>query len=470
VLEDGTRVAVKAVAVGTREEAERMLEYLRRLASYGNPALVPIRGAEYREGTLLVISEFDQGTPLRQLMERSPLSASQVVAIGLDVLTGLQALQQLGLSHGNLHASNVHLSRQGRARLADYALKPRFRPESSRLGWPDPRADLSAAGVLFCSALGISPRSETAELEEAERSVPALVAAVRVMAEGGAGRFAGAALGLFEEAAGNRARPTQLERTRQELSVLVGEGGRPLPPARPASSSSLPPAGMVAERVPLPSPGRDARRRTLLLAALGLLVALLVVLVGAWALLKPPSARVSNAALTPQARPSQAASSGSTTAPAPSVAASPPAASAPTQEAAAPTAAPGEGAAAPVPAEAPAQPVSGPASGGAGSPTGAVASFYDRVTAHDFGAAVALWTARMQSAYPPGENINSRFSNTTSMTLQRDEVISTGGGRAVVAIDLLEVRGGRTYHWVGNWYLVQTESGWLLDRPGLRPA
>src|SRR5207253_5099354 len=59
VLEDGTRVSVKAVAAGTREEAERMLEYLKRLASYGNPALVPIRGAEYREGSLWVISELD---------------------------------------------------------------------------------------------------------------------------------------------------------------------------------------------------------------------------------------------------------------------------------------------------------------------------------------------------------------------------------------------------------------------------
>jgi hypothetical protein len=40
----------------------------------------------------------------------------------------------------------------------------------------------------------------------------------------------------------------------------------------------------------------------------------------------------------------------------------------------------------------------------------------------------------------------------------------------VVAIDLVEVRGGQTYHWVGNWYLVQGSSGWLLDRPSLRPA
>jgi hypothetical protein len=76
----------------------------------------------------------------------------------------------------------------------------------------------------------------------------------------------------------------------------------------------------------------------------------------------------------------------------------------------------------------------------------------------------------MQAAYPPGENIDSRFSDTTSMQLQQDQLVSSGGGRAVVAIDLIEVRGGRTYHWVGNWYLVQTDSGWLLDRPGLRAA
>jgi hypothetical protein len=74
----------------------------------------------------------------------------------------------------------------------------------------------------------------------------------------------------------------------------------------------------------------------------------------------------------------------------------------------------------------------------------------------------------MQSAYPPAENINGRFSDTSSVTVRRDELISSDNGRAVVAVDVVEVRGGRTYHWVGNWYLIQSDSGWLLDRPGLR--
>src|SRR3984893_7595102 len=249
-LDSGAAVAVKAVPVSSREEAERMLEYLQRLAGYGNPTLVPILGAEYRGGALFVMSELDDGLPLGRLMSRSSLSPSQVVSIGLDVLTGLQALQQLGLSHGNLHAGNVHVSRRGRARLGDYALRPRFRPDSARLGWPDPRVDLVAAGALLSKALGVAPHSQGSDLSQAERSVPALVAAVRVMAEGGAGRFAGAALGLFEEASGSRARQPQLDHSGEGRAPL-GRGEQPAPrQPLPAVSNAVPEP---------PRPGASAR-------------------------------------------------------------------------------------------------------------------------------------------------------------------------------------------------------------------
>jgi hypothetical protein len=76
----------------------------------------------------------------------------------------------------------------------------------------------------------------------------------------------------------------------------------------------------------------------------------------------------------------------------------------------------------------------------------------------------------MQGTYPRSEYVDGRFSNTSSMALQSNQLVSSGGGQATVGIDLVEVRGGRTYHWIGNWYLVQSGSGWLLDRPSLRPA
>jgi serine/threonine protein kinase len=468
---------VKAVPVASQQDAERMLEYLQRLASYANPTLVPIRGAEYREGALWVMSELDDGLPLSELIRRVPPSASQVVAIGLDVLAGLQALQQLGLSHGNLHPGNVHISGRGRARLGDYALRPRFRPDSSRLGWPDPRVDLAAAGALLCAALGISPRAEGGELSQAERSVPALVAAVRVMAEGGAGRFAGAALGLFEDASGARARPQQLDRSRQELASLArGEETASQPPVagRPATESQ--PAPPTAPDVPQPAarppvarpvePAKDRYRNVrwlFLTAALSLLV-LTVGLVAVWALVRPLALSAAHVS-----RPSPAAPAAQGAAAKPSAAPS----SEPASAGSAPV--PGTiGSVAPTPGQAGPSPASdqapsaAPAAAGAASPTEAVSQFYDRVVTHDFNGAVGLWSASMQSAYPPAENINGRFSDTSSVTVRRDELISSDNGRAVVAVDVIEVRGGRTYHWVGNWYLIQSDSGWLLDRPGLR--
>lgn len=461
-LQDGTMVAVKRVPSVSAEEAHRMLEYLRRLADYANPFLVPIRGAQYREGALWVISEFDDGLSLRDLMDRGSLTVSQVVAIGMGLLGGLSALQQVGLSHGDLHSGNVHVARDGRVRLGDYALRPRFRPGVSRVGWPDPKADLMAAGTLLCAALGLPLERGDEELSAVERSAPALAAALRVMSEGRGGRYAGSALGLFEEASGHRARPLHLERSREELGRLVRSEEPPL--AAPAAGPT---------RAPVPSLFRPLPTRRgwwlAAAAAFGVMAALFLTLAAANSGFARRTALVR---ATPAAAPPQAAASpapASTKAlpnvqlPAPVADQAPPPAAAAGTPQQAQQAAPAPAAPAPPPAEAASAP-------DGGSPTGAVAQFYDAVVSHDFSRAVQLWTPSMQTAYPPGENIYGRFSNTTSMTLHRDQVVSTGAGSAVVSIDLVEVRGGQTYHWVGNWYLVQDSSGWLLDRPSLRPA
>jgi hypothetical protein len=75
----------------------------------------------------------------------------------------------------------------------------------------------------------------------------------------------------------------------------------------------------------------------------------------------------------------------------------------------------------------------------------------------------------MRGNFPPQINLNERFAQTQTIQLQRDEVISQSGSQAVVAVDLVEsnAQSGRR-HYVGNWYLVRTEAGWLLDQPQLQ--
>jgi hypothetical protein len=103
-----------------------------------------------------------------------------------------------------------------------------------------------------------------------------------------------------------------------------------------------------------------------------------------------------------------------------------------------------------------------------------VRSFYALVGTRQFDGAARLWSARMAGAYPPGENITGRFSQSRALTVLRAETVAydPGAGRAIVAVDVLEVVGtpplSRRY--TGTWQVVRGGSGWLLDQPNLRPG
>jgi hypothetical protein len=105
-----------------------------------------------------------------------------------------------------------------------------------------------------------------------------------------------------------------------------------------------------------------------------------------------------------------------------------------------------------------------------GDPAATVARFYRAVSGHDFVTAAALWTPRMQAQYPPTEYIDHRFAATQAINLRAERALGDDGGLALVYVDVVEVIGGQTRHWVGTWQLLDTASGWLLNRPNLRAA
>lgn len=448
-LSDGRDVVARVVSIRSGEEGGRLVADLRRVAGLGGDRLVPVLGAAQEPEAVWTIFELDAGQPLRTLLEPGALPVPLAAAAGIEILAGLAVLHEAGLTHGALHAGNVHVARDGHVRLGDYAVRGRRWAAEDREGSGGRRRDVTAAGALLCLALGVPERPDIGELRDAERTAPALVAAARALATGGGGRSAPAALATVRSAAGGLADPVQHRRHLRALGVLASGGEVPPEPPEPpevlaTSEPTPPPAGaspLAAELGrwrALPRPWLVA-----LLAGAAAASALGMVLgvraghgVGPVATTRPPGATARLA--TPIA---------SSTA-----AAAPPATAAPPADAA--------------PAPAP-QPSQGSA---AGSPEAAVSSFYQLVGQHQFDAAVGLWSAHMRASYPPGENVYQRFADTTSLTLLRNQVSEPGPTSAVVSVDLVEVRGGRTYRWVGSWILVRQDSGWLLDQPSLRPG
>jgi len=107
----------------------------------------------------------------------------------------------------------------------------------------------------------------------------------------------------------------------------------------------------------------------------------------------------------------------------------------------------------------------------ASDPGAAVSTFYSLVSSHQFDSAAQLWSPRMRAAFPPDANLTERFRQAQIVRLRRAEVISQDQSQATVAVDLIEHDGqAGQRHFVGNWYLVRAEDGWMLDRPQLSPA
>jgi serine/threonine-protein kinase len=105
-------------------------------------------------------------------------------------------------------------------------------------------------------------------------------------------------------------------------------------------------------------------------------------------------------------------------------------------------------------------------------PAAAIETFYALVTQHDFSAAARLWTAQMKANYPPAENIDGRFANTTSISLTGSRIVSQdqASGSAVVAVDIVEVTTSGTSRWTGTWQVVRVQGEWLLNQPNLSPV
>jgi hypothetical protein len=505
-LPDGSWVVARVVAIESEQEGRELVARLRALPELADPRLVPMVGAVVRPRAVWLLFEAG-GVSLQTLLDRGGLPAPLAVAACLETLSGLAALHAGGLAHADLNASSVRILRDGRVRLGDHALPPRFISAADPLGRVS--GDLMAAGALLCAALGVPARPGGGELRDAERAAPAFVATCRALAAGRGARSAAAALAALRAAAGSMAAPASVARHLRLLGELVaGPGGMPAPPAagvpwRPPVPAVVPAstvpsdrraggpawaaalqAGLAALRAarlgglvagPGPAPRPPARSgpppvpvrpgspipadwralppawtALLALGVAGVVAAGIVLGIAAAHAAAPgrPAAHVpARTAVTAQRPPSAAPSAAPSSGP---VAVATP-----------------DPTATPTPAPATPAPVDQVA---AGSPDAAVSRFYQLVAQHQFDAAVQLWTARMQAAYPPGENVYQRFADTTSMTVVSDQVTAPADSSALVSVTVVEVRSGQTTRWVGTWFVVRGSSGWLLDQPALRPA
>ncbi len=116
-------VALKTMAsLGSDETArKRFWREARAAASVNHPNVCQLYDVGEDQGELFIAMELLEGEALAERLQRGPMSVSQVLPIGLEMLAALSALHARGIIHRDLKPSNVFLTPHG-VKLLDFGL------------------------------------------------------------------------------------------------------------------------------------------------------------------------------------------------------------------------------------------------------------------------------------------------------------------------------------------------------------
>jgi eukaryotic-like serine/threonine-protein kinase len=167
----GLQVALKVLPAERAADGEMAARFQREAAAgkrIGHPNVVSISDSgTLPDGSLYLVMELLDGAPLDELLEKGPLPVAQAVSIARQILWGLGAAHQLGMTHRDVKPENVILV-GGTVKLVDFGIASNDRaafkltavglafgtpeyisPEMAMGLAVDPRADLYSVGIVL---------------------------------------------------------------------------------------------------------------------------------------------------------------------------------------------------------------------------------------------------------------------------------------------------------------------------------
>jgi serine/threonine protein kinase len=260
-------VAVKEIALPFglsddehKEMRDRTLREARAAARLNHPNVVRIYDVQPGDERPWIVMEFVQSRSLHQVIhERGPLPVEQVAAIGLAILSALDAANRVGVLHRDIKPSNVLIAEDGRVVLTDFGSaiidegegvltrtgvilgSPRYiAPERARDGIATMESDLWSLGATLYEAIeGRTPYTRETTLETLVALATENPDPVRR-----AGPLKPVLKGLLQKKPQDRMKPAEVERRLRRLADRHSAPVRqvPAPPHPPFSEETPQPA------------------------------------------------------------------------------------------------------------------------------------------------------------------------------------------------------------------------------------
>jgi len=159
-------VALKTISSRPGDETarKRFWREARAAASVNHPNVCQLYEIGEDQGELFIAMELLEGEALAERLRQGPMSVSEMLPIGFEILAALSALHARGIIHRDLKPSNVFLTPHG-VKLLDFGLARTVDPELTRsLGSV---TDLTGTGMVMGTPRYMAPEQVTGEAIDA---------------------------------------------------------------------------------------------------------------------------------------------------------------------------------------------------------------------------------------------------------------------------------------------------------------
>src|SRR6266508_2604406 len=117
-------VAIKVLARAGVDAARqrRLLDEAQAASALNHPNIITVHDVGTHDGTPFIVSELVEGTSLREMLARAPLTVRELLDLGVQMAEGLAAAHQVGIVHRDFKPENVMVTRDGRVKILDFGL------------------------------------------------------------------------------------------------------------------------------------------------------------------------------------------------------------------------------------------------------------------------------------------------------------------------------------------------------------
>ena len=149
----GREIAIKVLLPSFAADPDRLQRFeqeAKAVALLNHPGILQIYDTGLHEGMPYLVMELLEGETLRERTEGRPLSLRKALDLGQQIVRGLAAAHEKGLTHRDLKPDNIFITRDDRTKILDFGLAKLRSPLPS-----DSQATLAGPGAILETKVGM---------------------------------------------------------------------------------------------------------------------------------------------------------------------------------------------------------------------------------------------------------------------------------------------------------------------------